>query len=177
MNGMERITSMLTDEDRSFLKYEKRLGYTFSGIVFWGGTALSLFTWYNIQSRAEYINVIIVVLGSIFATFLVCNRINYKVNRDLRNNRKELIKCRVVNKKEEKSWDPGSGSLSVPILAKLFPKLWNQKMTERRKYYICTEKEQYEVDKNLYDCLKKDDYFFVHIAIHSEILVNITTEV
>lgn len=60
---------------------------------------------------------------------------------------------KVVRKKVEKSFEAGSGELYIPILGDLFPKLWGQKINEKYKYLVFTEKYRYEVGEEDYSIL------------------------
>jgi hypothetical protein len=74
---------------------------------------------------------------------------------------------KVTYKKIEKSYEAGSGALTVPILAGLFPKLFRQEMNESLKYYIYTEKYRYEVRKEDYDKLNIGDVFDESLSIYA----------
>ena len=49
-------------------------------------------------------------------------------------------------------------------------------MRETRKYYLFTSDTKYEVDKVVYDDLKKDTDFYVHFAKHSETVLNFSKD-
>lgn len=170
------MTKELTDKDRKVLKYERRIGFVFSGLVLCFGGLFNLFYFVLNKSEQTYLIIILIDLGIVLLAYLVCNRINLKVNRDLKGNKKELLKKRVDKKIEEKSYEAGSGALYIPILGDLFPKLWGQKMRETRRYYIFTSDSKYEVEKEVYNDLKKDTDFYVHFAKHSETVLNFSKD-
>ena len=66
---------------------------------------------------------------------------------------------KIVDKEIKKSFEAGSGNLFIPILGDLFPKLWGQKMNEKNKYLIFTEKYRYEVGEGDYSTLNIGDVF------------------
>ena len=170
------MTEKLTDKDRKVLKYERRIGFVFSGLIVCFGGLFNLLYFVLNKTELDYLMVYLIDLGILLLAYFVCNRINLKVNRDLKDNTKELLKKRVDKKIEDKSYEAGSGALFLPILGNLFPKLWGQKMRETRKYYLFTSDTKYEVDKVVYDDLKKDTDFYVHFAKHSETVLNFSKD-
>jgi hypothetical protein len=166
----------LTDKDRKVLKYERRIGFVFSGLILSFGGLFNLIYLVLNKTVQNYLMVILIDLGIVLLSYFVCNRINLKVNRDLKDNKKELLKKRVNKKIEEKSYEAGSGALYIPVLGDLFPKLWGQKMRETRRYYIFTSDSKYEVEKEVYNDLKKDTDFYVHFAKHSETVLNFSKD-
>ncbi len=166
----------LTEKDRKVLKYEKRIGYVFSGLIICFGGLFNLFYFLLNKTGQDYLMVSLIDLGILLLAYFVCNRINKNVNRDLKDNKKELLKKRVEKKIEEKSYEAGSGALYIPVLGDLFPKLWGQKMGETRRYYIFTSDSKYEVEKEVYNDIKKDTDFYVHFAKHSETVLNFSKD-
>lgn len=170
------MTRELTENDRKVLKYERRIGFVFCGLVLSFGGLFNLFYFVLNKSEVNYLMIILIDLGIVLLAYFVCNRINLKVNRDLKDNKKELFKKRVDKKIEKKSYEAGSGTLFIPILGDLFPKLLGQKMRETRRYFIFTSDTKYEVEKEVYNYLKKDTEFYVHIAKHSETVLNFSKD-
>ena len=72
---------------------------------------------------------------------------------------------KVVSKKIEKSFEAGSGALYIPILGNIFPKLWGQKMNEKKKYLIFTEKYKYQVEEDDYNKLEEGDKFDKSLSV------------
>ena len=121
------MTEKLTDKDRKVLKYERRIGFVFSGLIVCFGGLFNLLYFVLNKTELDYLMVYLIDLGILLLAYFVCNRINLKVNRDLKDNTKELLKKRVDKKIEDKSYEAGSGALFLPILGNLFPKLWEKK--------------------------------------------------
>ena len=71
----------------------------------------------------------------------------------------------VVEKKIEEGYEAGSGTLNIPILGDLFPKVWGQEMKKIYKYYIFTEKYRYAVDEEVYNSLNIGDEFDSKLSI------------
>lgn len=150
----------LTEEDRKILKYEKRIGYVFSGIIVFCGGMFNLLYFTLNNTLPDYLLIGLINLGILMVAYFVCNRINLKINRDLKDNTKMILKRKVEQKIEEKSYEAGSGTLFI-----------GQEMKETMKYLIITTDNRYEIDKDLYDNIDKDTYFYIHLAKHSEIIV------
>lgn len=166
------MTRSLTDKDRGVLKYEKRIGYVFSGLVICFGGLFNLIYFLLNKTGPDYLVLSLTDLGVLFLAYFVCNRVNLKVNRDLKDNVKELLKRRVDKKIVEKSYEAGSGTLYIPILGDLFPRVWGQKMNERKKYFIYSNDYRHEVEEEMYNYLKKGDEFYIHMAKNSGIVLS-----
>lgn len=95
------MTSELTDNDRKILKYERRTGFVYGGLILCFGGLFNLFYFVLNTSEQHYLMVILIDIGIILLVYFVCNRINLKVNRDLKGNTKELLKKRAEKKIEE----------------------------------------------------------------------------
>ena len=171
------MNKQLTPEDQKVLKYEKRIGFVFGGLILCFGGLFNLFFFVGNKSGNGLLIIGLIDLVIIFLSIVVCNRINLKINRDLKDNIKEVIIYKVLEKFEEKSYEAGSGTLNIPILGELFPKLWGQKMNETNKYYILTSENKFEVNKDLFDSLKKHSDFYLHQAKHSEKILNFSNDV
>lgn len=171
-----KMTRELIDKDRKILKYERRIGFVFSGLILCFGGFFNLFYFMLNKSEHDYLMISLIDLGVLILAYFVCKRINLKVNRDLKDNTKELFKKKVEKKMEEKSYEAGSGTLYAPILGELFPKLWGQKMREATKYYVFSSDSRYEVDKDVYNDLKKDTDFYVHFAKNSETVLSFSKD-
>jgi hypothetical protein len=99
--------------------------------------------------------------------------INRKLNKDLKFGTKK-IRIEEVTKKEDKtSYEAGSGTLHIPILGDLFPKLWSKKMKPSYKVFLIINNYRYEIDKQLYDKVKKGDLVEMHYSQCSETLLSI----
>lgn len=89
------------------------------------------------------------------AVILICLLINYRVSHKLKLDLKDGIKVSkkaIVQDKEYKaSWEAGSGTLHIPVLGNLFPKLWGQEMRDSGTYYLIINNTRYEVDRKLYE--------------------------
>ncbi|NCA85456.1 MAG: hypothetical protein EOM83_07770 [Clostridia bacterium] len=170
------MKASLTNQDKKVLNYEKRMGYVFSGLVIIAGGFFTLFYFLLIKTEPNYLLVGLIDLGIILSAYFICSRVNRKLNRDLKAGEKEILKRAVEKKTEVKSHEAGSGKLYIPVLASLSPKLWGPKMNEANRYFIVVSDNKYEVDRGLYDDLKKGDDFYIHFARHSETILDFSKE-
>lgn len=170
------MTKLLTENDRKILKYEKRIGYVFAGLILSFGALFNLFYFIqNFYSR-ELMVIVLVNSGILCLAYFVCYIINRNANQDLKGNVK-FIYTRLAEKKTiEKSNEAGSGNLFIPILGNLFPKLWGHKMREMNKYLIYSNGNKYEVNEDLYNKIAEGSYFDVHYASNSQTVLSLTTD-
>ena len=52
-------------------------------------------------------------------------------------------------------YEAGSGSLYIPILGDLFPKLWGQKMKEIKKYKVILNGTTQQIEKDLFESVNE----------------------
>ena len=158
----------LTEKDRTVLISEKRMGYVFLGMILAFGGLFNLVYFIMNKTEQNYLLIAIIDIAIISFAYLICNRVNHKINLDLKDNQKEVLKRSVDTKSAESSYEAGSGVLFIPILGNLFPKLWGQKMRETKKYFIFASGNKYEVDEGIYNDFKEGDDFYIHFAKHSD---------
>ncbi|MCD7900875.1 MAG: hypothetical protein LUH22_13700 [Bacteroides sp.] len=73
----------------------------------------------------------------------------------------------VTNKEFKQEYEPGSGSLFVPVLGNLFPKLFGQSMRSVDRWFVIAEVKdklyRYEIDKKIYDRIDIGDKIEIRI--------------
>ncbi len=161
------MTRELTEQDIKTLQFGKRIGYAFLFITLCLGALLNLTYFLLIKTEPNYLFVGLTDLGIVLLAYFICNRVNHKINQDLKENTKELLKRTVQEKKEEFCSEPVSGMLYIPILGDLFPKLWGQEMKMIKRYFIVANDYKHEVDIDLYSKLEEGADFYIHFANHS----------
>jgi len=152
------------------------MGYVFCGLIICFGAFFNLVYYLLSKSSFDYLVPVVVNPLILILAWYTCYRINLKVNLDLKEGTKELQKRIVQKKIEETSWEAGSGTLFIPILGNLFPKLWGQGMSDTKKYYIFSDDNRYEVEKDVFNSLQKNDDFYLHIARHSDVVLNYSSK-
>lgn len=161
------MTRELTERDIKTLQFGKRIGYVFLFITLCFGALLNLSYFLLIKTEPNYLFVGLTDLGIVLLAYFICNRVNHKINQDLKENTKELLKRTVQEKKEGFCSEPGSGVLYIPILGDLFPKLWGQEMKMIKRYFIVANDYEHEVDIDIYSAFEEGAGFYIHFANHS----------
>jgi len=161
------MTTALSDNDIKVLNYEKRMGYVFLILIYSFGAFFNLAFFVLVRDKSYYLTAVLVDCGIISLGIFVFFLTNKNLNFDLKEIKKEHLKRRVDKKIEEKSYEAGSGTLFIPVLGNLFPKLWGQGMRESKRYYFESNGYKHEVDKDLYNELKKGSDYIIHFARHS----------
>ncbi|MFA5851022.1 MAG: hypothetical protein WC833_14220 [Bacteroidales bacterium] len=162
----------LTESDIKVLKGEKRIAYVFSGMVLVFGLL------FNILYMIMIVNNDLLILLSVDAaiillSFLISYWMNKKINKDIREETTLLRLAEVQGKETVASYEAGSGTLHIPILGDLFPKLWSQKMRESSKFYLIIERYRYEVGQELYERVNEKEFVKMYFSQHSDILLRI----
>lgn len=167
---MEKAETM-SPQDIKALKYERRIGFVFSGLIICFGALMTLA--YPLIYNGEQLAIRLVAMLSSTAllSVMVYFWINYNVLRDLRSNKKLLaVEC-LQDKQQEVSYEAGSGAMYIPILGNLFPKLWGQKMRPSNKYYFVINHVRYEVDEVIFNKVKVGDRVERHFTQHSQTIL------
>jgi hypothetical protein len=157
----------LTKQDIKILKYEKRMGYVFAGIIlsfaflfnlFFIATnheRVGLFILLKTRSLLLLIDLIIICL-SFFIAFLM----NRKINKDLRIGEKVVTIEKIEWKEHKIDYEAGSASLG-------------QKMKPYSKYILVLKGIEYNVEKELFNNVEKGYFVEIHSAKYSNTLLEI----
>jgi hypothetical protein len=165
----------LTKQDRKILKYEKRVGHVFAGIILTFGILLSLIFFATNHERDGLLILLkawsllllmdlIIISLSCLTAFLM----NRKVNKDLNAGIKIVTTEKIEWKEHKIDYEAGRGSLYIPGLGDMFPKLWGQKMRPYSKYILILKGIEYNIEKELFDSVEKGDFVEIHNAKYSE---------
>lgn len=162
----------LSNEDIKIIKNEKRVGYVFSGLILAFGGIGNIVYWVS-ETEKVFIIIALINLLLIAASFLIPFFMNRKYNLDLKEGEK-IVKTEIIQKKGMiTDYEVGSGSLYIPILGDLFPKLWGQKMKEIQKYTVILNGTAQQIEKNLFEIVNEGDGIEMHFSKHSQILLKI----
>lgn len=146
-----------TSEEIIEIKRSKRVGYVFAAAIFAFGGIITLY--YQKINNLEYSNIKVVITALMFvgSGLLVLYLLNRKHNKDLASGKK-LIETKRIEKKETIiAYEPGSGSLHIPVLGYLFPNIWGQKMKEYKKFRLTINGLKYDIEENLFNTLNEGD--------------------
>ena len=165
----------LTKENIKTLKYEKRIGFVFAGIILAFGLLFNLFFIATKLAKSyekdELLILIAIDLLIVGLSYLTASTMNRKINKDLREGIK-IVRIEKIDKKNHIiDYEAGSGSLYIPGLGDLFPKLWGQEMRSYSKYVLTIKGIENNVEKELFDNVKEGDLIEVHDSKHSDIFL------
>ena len=164
----------LTTEDIRLLKYEKRNGYVFAGMILMAGVLFNLIDLAMTEIVHPQSMLVAVDAGIIGLSWLTLFYTNRNLNNDLQFGRRTIKTAKITRKEKQKTYEAGSGSLSVPILGNLFPKIWGQEMKSRYRFNLIINQARYEVEKDLYDKANEGDEVEMYYAEYSKRLLEIS---
>ncbi len=165
-------TMKLTDADRKVIAAQKRAGYVFSGL-FLAFAALGNLAYGLMAAEKSAVLLVVVNLVLVVAGFSIALTVNRKYNRDARDGEKEITTAGIQCKVTATDYEPGSGSLYIPILGDLFPKLWGQEMKRLQRYSLVVDGIGHSVDKMLFDRVAEGDEIEIHRAKYSRTVLQI----
>ena len=160
----------LTKENIKTLKYEKRIGFVFAGLIIAFGALMNLFVIIS-NPEKNWLLLLLIDLGIVGLSYLVVFSMNRKINRDLREGIKVVKTEKIEIKKSEIDYEVGSGALYIPILGDLFPKLWGHKMKEYSKYILVINGVGHNVEKELFDSVIEGGLIEVHDSKYSDVFL------
>ena len=158
----------LTKENIKTLKYEKRIGFVFAGLIIAFGALINLFIIVSSPEK-NWLLLLLIDLCIVGLSYLVAFSMNRKINRDLREGIKVVKTEKIEIKKSEIDYEVGSGALYIPILGDLFSKLWGHKMKEYSKYILIINGVGHTVEKELFDSVIEGGLIEVHNSKYSDI--------
>lgn len=163
----------LSSEDIKEIKYQKRMGIILPVLIFVISSLFLLgYTLYNAPMTS--LNFILAIeAGIIGFSFLLNYLMNRKLNKDLALGTKKIKIKKVQEKQDKNSHEAGSGTLHMPILGNLIPKLWSKEMNPKFIMYLVINNYRYEVSKEIYNNTKKGDLIEMHYTQNSNMLIKI----
>ncbi|MGA3014947.1 MAG: hypothetical protein ABSD71_13045 [Bacteroidales bacterium] len=161
----------LTAEDIKKLKYEKRIGYVFSAIIFSFGGLFNVIYFCTPLIELKLIFILIIDLLILIFGYLICFFMNKGFTNDLKSNKKKDKIERIVRKEEIIDYEAGSGTLDIPILSNLFPKLFRRAMRPIKILYLVIDNNRYPVDESFYNSVNEDELVIMYYSEYSETLL------
>jgi len=163
----------LTGSDRKEIKSMTRFGFVLPTMIILLGVILNMYflldTKVNLNPQILFAADFVIILLCIFISY----RMNHKHFKDLRNGVKRIELAKVTSKQDKTSYEAGSGTLYIPILGDLFPKLWGQKSKPKHLVYLIIDNYRYQINKELYDKVRKGELVEMHYSIFGNTLLNI----
>ena len=161
----------LTEPDIKLIKYEKRTGYVFAAMILVFGALFNIIYLYGNEIDLNFLFLIDFLVLLVAA--IVLRLINRKFVKDLRDNIKIVKIEKVDDKITITDYEPGSGSLTNPVLGALLPGLFKQEMKPFEKYKLTINNYQYDVDEPFFKSTNKGDYVRMFYSKHSKLLLGI----
>jgi len=159
----------LTEKDIKELKYQCRMGYVLSAMIFILGTFIGGAIYgLNINTNSEGLNLeidLLIALGFLIISFFVSYIMNGKYYSDIRNNEK-ISETKIIQRKiDKKDYEAGSGNMTTLS--------HNNPMKEFTRYDLIIENTKYRVDKILFDICADGDEVLFYYAPKSKYLLSI----
>ena len=155
----------LTQKNIAEIKYAKRFGYIFGIMLLFFGLLLDLYFIYELEKSTNWL--IIYNISIIFISFLMPLFINKKYNNDLLYNEKTIKTDILRYKREEDSYEAGSGYPAPNALG----------MKKSIRYKFTIENVEYDVEKEIYNQVEIGDEVELHYALYSKMLLEITKKI
>ncbi|WP_133250001.1 hypothetical protein [Marinifilum breve] len=163
----------LTDTDIKEIKYMTRAGYIIPTLFLAFAALESIYLVLGEGVDPSTITFILINASVVTCLIIISYLINRKYFKDLKSGEKK-IEIHTVQKKEDRtSYEAGSGTLHIPILGDLFPKLWSQEMKKNYLMYLIIKNTRFEVSKELYDQVNIGESVQMHYSRYSNILLSI----
>ncbi|PKP00736.1 MAG: hypothetical protein CVU14_07010 [Bacteroidetes bacterium HGW-Bacteroidetes-9] len=157
----------LTEADIRLIKYEKRFGYIFAGLILSMGAFLNLF--YFVASAEKNlliaipVDFIILILSGLVVFFM-----NRKLNQDLKADYRKKTDARVGAKQSEPVFKPGARGLKTEIVGNMLPEALATEDETSERYYLIIDNHRYEVSRNLYQKVEPGDSVKMYFSAFSE---------
>lgn len=163
----------LTPEEIKEIKYNKRFGYILSVVVIVCGTT-TVFVCSQIETiKLSNIRIFELTFLTFGLSALVLYVMNRKLNMDLRFKERLVETKRIDNRKKLVDYEVGSGSLYIPLLGDLFPKIWGQEMKGKKKFRLTIDGENYDVEEDLFNAVNEGDEIELHWSFYGEVFLGL----
>ena len=139
----------LQKEDIANIKKEMIIGNLISIVIVFG---VLIFDFAQVFQKSFSVENILLInafglLIAIFSNYLL----NFKYRKDLEINEKYFVSGNVNDKISQTEYEAGSGSLYIPILGNLFPKIWGQQMKKEQIKFLKVDNELVAVKNSVYE--------------------------
>ncbi|GET23207.1 hypothetical protein [Prolixibacter denitrificans] len=152
----------LTKEDIRFLKYEKRNGYVFAGMILLAGILFNFIDLSMTDIIHQHTVLVAVDMVIIGLSWMTLHRVNRDLNRDLEAGYRTVRIEKVTGKMKHTGHEAGSGTLS------------NQEMKSIDKFQLIINQAAYDVSREFFDKVSEGDEVEMYFAQHSHVLLGIS---
>lgn len=151
----------LSAKDIKTIKYEKRMGYIYSGFLLSGCALFNLFYMVAVDNKVWEVNILVNIIF-ISLSILVPYWMNRKHNQDLKMGVKIVKLEKVQQKENETSYEAGSGTLYI-----------GQEMNRTSKLNLIINGYRYEVEKEVFDKAEVGELIEMHYTFYGNNLLGI----
>jgi hypothetical protein len=163
----------LNESDRKFIIYQMRPGKMIAAMVFSFGGFYNIFYFAIPDFQISDIYILTVDVVIVLLSIFIWNRINRKYRQDLEEDMKVVKKGKVQKKESYTSYETGSGSLYIPVLGDLFPKLFSIKMRSTVRYYLIINNTRMRVAEDVYQKAKVGDELDLYYTAVSDTRIGV----
>lgn len=157
----------LTEADIRLIKYEKRFGFIFAGLIISLGAFLNLF--YFVASAEKSlllaipVDIVILLLSGLVVFFM-----NRKLNQDLKADYRKKIDARVGARQSEPVFLTGARGLKTEIVGNMLPEALAVEDAASERYFLIIDNHRYEVSRSLYQKVEPGDPVKMYYSAFSE---------
>jgi hypothetical protein len=163
----------LNESDRKFIIYQMRPGKMIAAMVFSFGGFYNIFYFAIPDFQISDIYILTVDVVIVLLSIFIWNRINRKYRQDLEEDMKVVKKGKVQKKETYTSYETGSGSLYIPVLGDLFPKLFSIKMRSTGRYYLIINNTRMRMAEDVYQKAKVGDELDLYYTAVSDTRIGV----
>ena len=161
----------LNESDKQFINYQMRAGKMIAVLFFVFGGFYNIFYFAIPSFQISDIYIFTVDVVIVLLSILIWNRINRKFRLDLEEDMKVVKKGKVQRKDSYISYETGSGTLYIPILGDLFPKLFSIKMRSKNRYYLIINNTRMRFDEITYKSVNEGDELDLYYTVVSDVRI------
>ncbi len=172
------MRNKLSDADKTKIKYQMRGPKVMALLIITFAAFYSFFYFVIPDFQISIYYFLLIDLVVFLIAWMVYHFGTRKYFLDLQEDYK-LVKIDTVQRKEAFiSHETGSGTLFIPVLGNLFPKLFSIKMKSGNRYYLIISNTRYRVEEELYNAVTEADQVELHYtaASHFRLSINVTSE-
>ena len=162
----------LNQTDRNKIKKEMIIGNIASIIIIFGVLIFDIIQFVK-KDEIDFKIILIINFSVLLLSYLVNFLLNSKYRKDLKFNLKISRIEKVTEKLQRVDYEAGSGTLYIPILGDLFPKLWGQEMKKEEIQFLKVNNELIETNSSIYDSIEIGNKVEVFETQFSKIILEV----
>ena len=167
------MRTKLSDSDITIIKYQMRGPKVIALLILTFGAFYSFFYFSIPDFQIPIYFFLLIDLAVALFAGLVFYLGTRKFKLDIQEDHKLVKRDRVQRKEAFISHETGSGTLYIPVLGNLFPKLFSIKMKSNNRYYLIISNTRYRVEEELYHAVNEGDFVDFHFTAVSNLRLSI----